>query len=157
MNIANKENVGSPDEPIAPPKEAPEKAAKGSRQSRRERAILALLEQSSVERAAQAAGIHPSTLWRWLKQPEFEQALRQAHQQAYSRAIGRLRQGASAAVGTVFRIMTAPGSSDNNRLGAAKYVINKSGNTAELEALEDLQQRVTAMERSKCGPQPPKA
>jgi transposase-like protein len=156
-NIGNVESAGNTDEPIDPPKDAPEKAAKGSRPSRREQAILALLEHSSVERAAQAVGMHPSTLWRWLKQPEFQEAWRGARQQAYSQSLGRMQQAASAAVGTVFRIMTDTRASDNSRLRAAKYVLDKSASTVELDALEDLQQRVTTIERSPCGPHTPKA
>jgi predicted DNA-binding protein (UPF0251 family) len=160
MNIDNTEDTKSAaniDAPSEPPKDQPEKAAKGSRQSRREQAILALLEQSTVERAAHAVGIHPSTLWRWLQQPEFKTALCRARQQAFSQAFGRLQQGASAAVGTVFRIMADNRASDSSRLRAAKYVLDKSASMVELDALEDLHQRVTTIERSSAGPNTPKA
>ena len=41
-------------------------------------AVAALLTQRNVEEAAQAAGIGATTLWRWLKQPEFQAAYREA-------------------------------------------------------------------------------
>jgi Homeodomain-like domain len=156
-NIEDTKNTGNTDAPSEPPKDQQEKGAKGSRQSRRERAILALLEQSSVERAAHAVGIHPSTLWRWLQQPEFQEALYRARLQTFSQALGRLQQGASAAVGTVFRIMADARASDICRLRAAKYVLDKSASRVELDALENLHQRVTTIERNSRGPKTRKA
>ena len=56
-----------------------------SQGNRKDRAKLALLQHGSTEKAAEAVGIHPATLWRWMKQPEFQQALREARREAFSR------------------------------------------------------------------------
>src|SRR5579864_4654408 len=70
----------------------------GTRQTRRERAILALLQYSSMERVAQAAEVHPSTLFRWLKETEFQQQVRQARRQHYAHIMGLLPQASGNAL-----------------------------------------------------------
>ncbi len=43
-----------------------------------ERAIIALLNEQTVGRAAAAAKVGQRTLYRWLREPEFSRAYRQA-------------------------------------------------------------------------------
>lgn len=45
------------------------------------RAIGALITSGSNEEAAKKIGVGRSTLWRWMKLPEFNQALQQARSQ----------------------------------------------------------------------------
>ena len=69
----------------------------GSKFSRKqEAAILALLTQRSVEEAARVAGIGTQTLYRWMKEPEFDAAYRRARRAAFGQSIARLQQGSSA-------------------------------------------------------------
>src|ERR687886_540740 len=39
---------------------------------KREQAILALLQEPTVEAAAKAVGVADVTLWRWMQQPDFQ-------------------------------------------------------------------------------------
>ena len=50
-----------------------------------EQAIAALLSHRSVEEAARAIGVGVNTLSRWMKQPEFEAALREARRRVSER------------------------------------------------------------------------
>ena len=59
---------------------------------KQEQAILALLTNPSVEHAARAVKITPRTLYRWLNEPAFEKAYRQARRTAFG-------QGAAVAAG----------------------------------------------------------
>jgi transposase-like protein len=71
----------------------------GSKFSRKkEEAIAALLTQRNVEEAARTAGIGTQTLYRWMKEPEFQTAYREAKRAAFGQALARLQQGSSAAV-----------------------------------------------------------
>jgi Helix-turn-helix domain len=51
--------------------------------SKRESAILALLSTRSVEEAARAVGVNPRTLYRLMKEPEFDPAYRAAKRAAF--------------------------------------------------------------------------
>ena len=63
-----------------------------------EEAIAVLLTQRNVEEAARATGISTKTLLRWLQNPEFKAAYRDARRTAFGQATARLQQGSSAAV-----------------------------------------------------------
>jgi hypothetical protein len=117
---------------------------KDAQGSRRDRAIIALLQYSSTEKAAEVVGIHPATLWRWLKQPKFQQALREARREAYARSIGRLQQGASPAVATLLRVMADAEAPAGSRVRAAQCVLALSQNSFEHE---DLEVRITQLEK----------
>ena len=115
-----------------------------SRGNRKDRAIVALLEHDSTERAAEAVGIHPATLWRWLKQPKFQQALRAARREAFSRSIARLQQAASAAVATLVSIMNDQKAPAGSRVRAAQCVVEL---TQRGFASEDVEVRVAQLEQ----------
>jgi transposase-like protein len=122
------------------------KAAQGmpNRQNRRARAVQAMVEHYSVERAAEAAGINPSTLWRWLKQPAFEAEVRQARHRAFGQSTARLQQGMEGATVVLFRVMSDSNAKDGARVQAAKCVLAEARKSVELD---DLQQRVAAVEK----------
>jgi hypothetical protein len=62
---------------------------------KKEEAIVALVSQRSIEDAARACNIPVRTLYRWLKDPEFDAAYRAARRQAYGQSISRLQQGST--------------------------------------------------------------
>jgi len=108
-----------------------------------ERIILALLEHSSVEKAAAALGVSEATMWRRLKDPGFQGALRQARREAFSRSVARLQQASSAAVTTLLRIMCDGKSPASSRVRAAFGVLELAFRANELE---DMQARIERLE-----------
>jgi AcrR family transcriptional regulator len=60
--------------------------------AKQEAAVLAMLTARSVEDAARSAGVAPRTLYRWLKEKDFDAAYREARRAAFSQAIARLQQ-----------------------------------------------------------------
>src|ERR1700693_1436659 len=89
----------------------------------KEDAIAALLTHRNIEEAAGAVGISPKTLLRWMKEPEFDAAYREARRAAFGQSIARLQQASGAAVTTLLKVMldqTAPASS---RVRAADSVL----------------------------------
>ena len=64
---------------------------------KKEEAIAALLTHRNTEEAARSIGVVPSTLLRWMKEPDFDAAYRAARRLAFGQSIARLQQGATAA------------------------------------------------------------
>src|SRR5579864_3995262 len=96
-----------------------DKSVQTKQGSRKDRAIMALLQHPTLEKAAEAVSVHPVTLWRWCRQPEFHEALLNARREAFSQAVGRLQQASSAAVGTLLRIMADSNAAAGSRVRAA--------------------------------------
>ena len=75
---------------------------------KKEEATAALLSQRTIEDAARVANIGTNTLLRWLKDPAFEAAYREARRAAFSQSIARLQQASGAAVSTLLKVMVDP-------------------------------------------------
>jgi hypothetical protein len=101
-----------------------------------EQAIAVLLSYRSVEAAARAMGISVNTLLRWMKQPEFEAALREARRKVLSQAIERLQNAADAAAKTVLKIMLNSNSPTGIQLRAAEIVLDQAAKAGEIERIE---------------------
>jgi hypothetical protein len=126
-------------------------AGHGEKLSRkREQAIAALLSASTLVEAAKAAGIGDRTLWRWLQDPHFQTAYRQARRDAVGQAIARLQQVASTAVDTLESVMKSSAARDSARVAAARAVLELGVRAIELE---DLEARLTALEQHLATPQ----
>jgi hypothetical protein len=107
--------------------------------------IVALLENPTLEKAAAAAGVSKTTLWRALKTPEFMGAYRAARREAFSQAVARLQHASNAAVGTLLRVMTDSAAPAASRVRAADVVLQTALRGMEIE---DLEARVYQMELS---------
>jgi hypothetical protein len=82
------------------------KTGHGSKFGRKkEEAIAALLTQRNVEEAARVAEIGTQTLYRWMKDPEFDAAYREGRRAAVSQTYARLQQASSAAASTLVKLM----------------------------------------------------
>jgi hypothetical protein len=112
---------------------------------KQEQTIAALLTQRNLEEAAKAAGISMRTLMRWLKIPEFQAAYREARRTAYSQAVAKLQQGATAAVTTLLKVMLDQGTPASVKVRAAECVMNHSSKAIEIE---DVEFRVAELERA---------
>jgi len=112
---------------------------------KQEQAIIALLTQRNVDEAGRATGIAPNTLLRWMKEPEFDAALRKARRMAYSQSIGRLQQASSVAATTLLKIMVDPNSPPSCRLRAADSVLSHAAKAIEIE---DIEARVSELEQA---------
>ena len=109
-----------------------------------EETIAALLTQRNLDEAAKAAGISMRTLMRWLKLPEFQAAYREARRTAYSQAVAKLQQGATAAATTLLKVMLDQGTPASVKVRAAECVMNHSSKAIEIE---DVEFRVAELER----------
>jgi transposase-like protein len=100
---------------------------------KKEAAIAALLTQRNVEEAARAVDIGTQTLYRWMKEPEFEAAYRKARCAVYRQAIGRLQQASGAAVAALLKVAFDPDAPASARLAAADGILSGAKAASEIE------------------------
>ena len=109
----------------------------------REQAILALLSEKSLGKAATKCGVNEKTLRRWLKYDEaFHTAYAEARQATFEAGMGRIQALAARAVDTLEDLLDAE-KYPSVRLGAARTVaeIGIHQNDAEtiLRKLEEIE------------------
>jgi hypothetical protein len=108
---------------------------------KQDKAIVALLAEPTVETAADAAEVGVTTIYRWLKEPQFVAQLRAARRAVVEGAIGRLQAAATEAVDTLRRNLTSGNPSVEVR--AATTIIEQA---TKAIALFDLDERVSQLE-----------
>jgi hypothetical protein len=111
----------------------------------KEDAVAALLTHRNIEEAAGAVGISAKTLLRWMKEPEFDAAYREARRAAFSQSVARLQQASGAAVSTLLKVMVDPNTLASTKVRAADSVLDHSAKAIELE---DIEVRVSELERA---------
>ena len=112
---------------------------------KKEAASAALLTQRNIEEAARSIGIAVNTLLRWVKEPEFEVALREARRLAFRQSIARPQQGATAPATTLLKLIADPGTPASVRLRTADSILSHAAKAIEIE---DIDARLTALERA---------
>jgi hypothetical protein len=108
-----------------------------------EQAILALLDQPTVTKAAQACGTGLRTLYRWLDEPGFGAAYRKARREAFAHAIALSQKYAPAALQVLIKIAHDEAKPCAARVSAATAVLKFSRESLELD---DLAARLEAVE-----------
>jgi len=112
---------------------------------KKEEAIAALLTQRNIDEAAKSIGVVGNTLLRWMKDPGFQKAYREARRQAVGQSIGRLQQATSAAATTLMKIMVDQNAPASTRVRAADSIFNQA---AKFMEIEDIEARVSELERT---------
>jgi hypothetical protein len=109
------------------------------------KAVAALLTTGEVKAAATEAGIHRDTLHRWLREPAFLDAVRQAEVAALDE-LSRLLVGLGrTAVATIAEAMSDPVTPVATRVRAADVAL---GRLLQLRELAQLEARVQALEQT---------
>jgi hypothetical protein len=110
--------------------------------TRRQRnALVALLSEPNRREAAKACKIPERTLYRWLQQPAFRQAYREASHQLLDDATGRLRGACGLAMDALIDALD-PHTTLSARLKAASIVLD----LAVKVQTDDLAARLDALE-----------
>jgi transposase-like protein len=119
-------------------------ATPGPLSAKQRRAVEALLSTGEVAAAAREAGVNRASLHRWLKEPVFLHAVRDAEAAAVdelSRLLVRLGRTAAA---TLAKAMSDPAVPWSTRVRAADASL---GRLLQLRELATLEARVTELER----------
>jgi hypothetical protein len=109
------------------------------------KAVEALLTTGEVKAAAVEAGIHRDTLHRWLKEPVFLDAVRQAEAAALDELSRSLVGLGRTAVATIANAMSDPVTPVATRVRAADVAL---GRLLQLRELAQLEARVQALEQT---------
>jgi transposase-like protein len=117
----------------------------GDLTKQQDEAILALISEGTVERAAKKVGISERQLYRWMKEAEFKKAYLEAKRSSFGQAIGLLQRYSSTCVNVLAKIATDSASPPQARVSAAINMLRIARDAIELD---DLCGRVDALEQS---------
>lgn len=124
--------------------EAPVAPASGLT-SKQDAAVVALLHEPTIGRAAAVAGVGERTLQRWLTEPVFKAAVLSARREAFSQAIGLTQKYAPVAVATLVKVMQDQTVPPGAKVTAAAMLLRFGREGIELD---DLAERIDALERA---------
>ncbi len=110
-----------------------------------ERAIVALLHEQTIARAADAVDVSERTLHRWLDKPAFSRAYRKARREAFGQAIALTQRYAPLAVNTLAQVMMDQSAPHHAKVSAATTMLRFGREGIELD---DLAARVEALEQA---------
>lgn len=120
---------------------------------KQEEAIIALLNNPTVNKAALSIGLGERTIYRWLDEPPFAAAYRKARRLSFKQAISISQKYAAVAVQTLVAIMADQKMNGSTRVSAAEAVLRFSRDSIELD---DLEGRLEALENARDGHAPPR-
>jgi hypothetical protein len=110
---------------------------------KREKAVLALLQQPTQEKAAKQAGIGLRTLKRWLTDLTFQEALRKAKSEALADATAKLRLASGQMVQVLVQIAKNRKANTAARVSAARCVLELG---LDAHVMEELEARLRVLE-----------
>jgi len=124
---------------------------------RKQRAIQALIDHPNNQyKAAEVAGISRVTLWRWMQQPSFLQALAAAKRRAYYHAFGALQRPSTEAAEVLLKIVGDATVPSRVRMRAALSVVSLGETTLDQVTLEaDIAKMEEALNLGENPPAPP--
>jgi hypothetical protein len=116
--------------------------------TKQEKCIAALIQHPTQAKAAEACGITVRTIQRWLLEPSFAAAFRDAKTQLFAATTNRLRQAGPVAVRTLYQIATnedtPPGAP--SRVAAARALLEFGITHVEIE---DVLARLERLEKDR--------
>jgi hypothetical protein len=108
-----------------------------------EEAILALLSEPTIGKAALKADVGERTLYRWLEEPEFMATYRTARRHAFRQAISLTQKYAPMAVNELAKIIMDKSTPASAKVAAIATMLKFSRESLELD---DLAARLEALE-----------
>jgi hypothetical protein len=120
----------------------------GRKRRRQDEFITSLLSHSSVEAAAAAAKIGRATAFRWLRDADILERLREARKDAWGRAMAQLQEAGPEAVEALRRTLREA-ESEAARVSAAKAFLEMGLRVVELNDIEDRLTRLEAIAKGR--------
>ena len=111
---------------------------------KQDQAIIALLNEPTIAKAATALGVSERTLHRWLEDETFHRAFRKARREAFAQAIAVTQRYTPMAVHTLAKVMTDTSVQASARVSAATNLLRFGREALELD---DLAARIEALEQ----------
>ena len=91
--------------------------------AKKHKAIVALLQKPTIQKAAKSAGIGETTIHRWLADDSFQTVYLQAKRRLVSHAIARIQNASGEAVDVLVEIFRDKDNPPSTRLTAARTVL----------------------------------
>lgn len=110
---------------------------------KQDKALLALMSETTIGRAATKGGIGERQLHRWLDEPAFAREYARLRREATQHAVARLQNVAGHAAAVLVALFADASIPPPVRLAAAKTVLEFALKSVELD---DLNMRLTALE-----------
>lgn len=112
-----------------------------------ETAIIALIEQPTIEDAARVAGVSARSLWRWLARNDFKRRLNEARAMVYENSLNELKSASLVAVRTLVEVAQDKEATASARVSASVAILANGFKAIEQsefkERLERLEQLLT--------------
>lgn len=116
----------------------------GALNAKQLKAIDALLNESKTEAAAKAAGVSVTTLWRWMQEPTFANALRAARGKVLNSTMTALQSASGEAVKTLREVLKNKVARPGEQVSAARAILEYALKAREVLEVE---QRLTELEK----------
>ncbi len=116
---------------------------------KQETALLALLDNNTIEAAYKAAGISKATMWRFMQDANFQARYRAARRQVVETAIAQLQQDCGIAVRVLREVAEDREAPASSRVAAARTIIEQSVSAIELMDLQERLERLEALEAAR--------
>ncbi|HLP85624.1 MAG TPA: hypothetical protein VK157_14840 [Phycisphaerales bacterium] len=100
-----------------------------------EQAILALMNEPTVTRAAELVQVDPRTIYRWLETPEFAAAFRRTRREAFAQAMAATQKYAGLAVHSLAKVMSDANANPQARVAAATALLKFSRESLQIDSL----------------------
>jgi len=110
---------------------------------KQQKAIAALITESTTAAAAKAAGVTEMTLWRWMQEEEFKGALQAAQRSIVDSAVGKLQAANEKAVDTLIKNLDSENDFASN--AAALAILNLTQKAIEQAELIERVKRLEAL------------
>ncbi|HEX9059836.1 MAG TPA: hypothetical protein VF941_06630 [Clostridia bacterium] len=111
---------------------------------KKELALSALLTERTVQAAAKIAGVSESSLWRWLREDDFQKEFKALKREVVAISVTKLQKSSATAVETLESIMEDTESPAGARVSEARTVLEM---TLKVTELEQVISRLEALEK----------
>jgi len=118
--------------------------------ARRTAGVLALLSAGSVDQAAALAGLSRTTLFEWLKDPEFQNELERARAAAFDGGLAAIKSGAEEAARVLLELLKSR--NETTRRLSAETILSFA---LKIHEGRDLEGRLRTLEAAVGGPKEP--
>ena len=116
---------------------------------KQEAAIVALMTEHNVQKAAASVKVSHTTMYRWFNDEAFSKAYRKARRDAFSQAIGLTQRYAALAVNTLAQVMTDKDAPAHAKVTAAATLLKFGREGIELDDLAARVEQLEALQETK--------